>query len=83
MNTITVRGVEPEISEALKRAARQRGVSVNQFVLNTLKDQLGLGQRKTEHHDLDHFFGTWTQEEHERVMKSVRQQRRIDQELWK
>lgn len=83
MSTLTIRGLEPEVTEALKQVARQRGISVNRFVLTTLKDHLGLGQCKAEHHDLDQFFGTWSKDEHEQLVKSVRRQRRIDQELWK
>lgn len=83
MGTLTIRGLDPELSEALKRAAKQRGTSVNRLVLNTLKAQLGLGLPKTMHHDLDQFFGTWSEDEHEQIKKSTHQQRRIDKELWK
>lgn len=82
MSAITLRGLDPAAMKALKQAARERHMSVNQFILETVLNHLGLGQTETRYHDLDEFFGTWDKAEHDRVRQSVRRQRKIDQELW-
>ena len=40
MKTITLRGLDDTISEKLKRTAKEEGKSVNQFILDTLKERL-------------------------------------------
>lgn len=82
MNAMTVRGLDAQVMDSLKRAARERQMSVNQFVLETLRQRLGLTGAETRHHDMDEFFGSWSREERDQVLKSVRQQRKIDEELW-
>jgi hypothetical protein len=83
MKTISIRGVDARTLEAIKQAARARAMSMNRFVLDILQRTVGAqGPRPTECHDLDEFFGTWGEDEYERVTRAVRRQRRIDRELW-
>ncbi len=85
MKTMTLRGVDPVLSEQLVKTAQRQGKSINQFILDTIKEQLGLhkGKRRSgEHHDLDHLFGRWTDEEWQQVQSKVDNERRIDPELW-
>ena len=37
MKTITVRGIDPVLSEKMKQAAKQEGKSVNQVVIDTIR----------------------------------------------
>jgi Cdc6-like AAA superfamily ATPase len=83
MKTITIRGVELPVIEAIKQAARERAVSMNRYVVDILESAVNMGQSNVrKHHDLDEFFGTWDEEEHSRVQKEAKKQRRIDRELW-
>lgn len=85
MKTMTLRGIDPLLSEQLVKMAQLQGKSINQFVLDTIKEQLGLhkGERRTEeHHDLDHLFGRWTEDEWQQVQSKIDTERRIDPELW-
>lgn len=66
MKTMTLRGIDSLLSELLVRTAQRHGKSINQFVLDTIKERLSLhkGKRRSgEHHDLEHLFGQWTDEE--------------------
>jgi hypothetical protein len=85
MKTITVRGLEPALAGKLKEAAKKEGKSVNQFVIEALKKLLGEEKEKrftVVHHDMDHLFGRWSQEEFDAIQGKIDSERRIDEELW-
>ncbi len=83
MKMVTVRGLEPRVVEALKRAAQERSVSMNRFIVEALQDAVHLGRGGMPvHHDLDEFFGTWDEEECRQVQEAVERGRTIDEELW-
>ena len=85
MKTITVRGLESSLAEKLKQAAREEGKSVNQLVIDTMKERFGIKKEKkftVMHHDMDHFFGRWSEEEFARIQEKIDQERKIDKDLW-
>jgi hypothetical protein len=85
MKTITVRGLDDTMTENLKRMAGQEEKSVNQFILDTLKERLGLKKEKkysVVHHDMDHLFGIWPDKEFKRIQGKIDSERKIDKELW-
>ncbi len=86
MKTITVRGIDDALDERLKQMAREKGMSINQFVVDALKRQMGLIKEKkftVVHDDLDHLFGRWSEEEFETIQEKVNSERVIDRELWR
>jgi plasmid stability protein len=86
MGAITLRGLEPSLKEKLKRAAKKEGKSVNQMVKDTLKQHLGMIKDKKftlVHHDLDHLFGRWSEEEFKRIQRKIDSERKVDEELWR
>ena len=85
MKAITIRGIEPSVANKLKNEAKIEGKSVNQFVKDMIKEHLGLGGKKKHtaiHHDLDHLFGRWSEEEFLKIQGKIKQERTIDRELW-
>ena len=85
MKAVTIRGVEPEVAEKLKLTAAQQGKSVNQLVIQIIKESLGLNKAKKFTHtytDLDDLFGKWSEGEFKRIQAKIDQGRRIDSELW-
>lgn len=85
MTQLTVRGVDEQLLNSLKKTAIERGVSVNRLVLEALRQMTGLasdGQAVQRHHDLDYLAGTWTAEEYANFQAALDQQRQIDTELW-
>ena len=85
MKTMTVRGIDDALDEKLKQMARESGVSINQFVIDTLKRQMGLTKEKkftVVHDDLDHLFGRWSEEEFESIQGKIDSERVLDKELW-
>lgn len=86
MKAVTIRGIEPEVSEKLKLTAAKQGKSINQLTIEIIKEGLGLKKEKKysrEYDDLDDLFGRWSEDEFEEIHAKITQERQIDQELWK
>ena len=86
MKSISIRGVDDQLAFLLKQEAEAVRKSVNQFVLETLKKQVGLNKIKQYTHvyyDLDSLFGRWPKDEFNGIQDKIDAERRIDQEIWK
>ena len=86
MKTVTIRGIEPEVSEKLKSTAAKQGKSINQLTIEIIKESLGLKKEKKysrEYDDLDDLFGRWSEDEFKEIHAKISKERQIDQELWK
>jgi plasmid stability protein len=86
MKTLSIRGVDEDLGRLLKVAAKKEDKSVNNFVLDVLRKQVGTAKEKRfsrEWHDLDTLFGTWTDVEYSQIQGRIDAQRQVDEELWK
>ena len=85
MKAVTIRGIEPEVSDKLKLAAAEQGKSVNQLTIEIIKQSLGLKKEKKysrEYDDLDDLFGRWSEDEFKEISSKIAKERQIDQNLW-
>ena len=85
MGSLSIRGVDKQLSAILKQRAQAAQKSVNQFVLEILKKHVGLEKEKRftrEYDDLDKLFGKWSAAEYDRIQGKIKSERRIDNELW-
>ncbi|MFC1580588.1 antitoxin [Thermodesulfobacteriota bacterium] len=85
MKAITIRGLDPSVSEKLKQVAKKEGKSVNQLVLDLIKQNVGMQKKKKftrQYDDLDHLFGKWSRSEFEKIQGFIESERKIDPELW-
>ena len=46
MKTLSIRGVDQDLGELIKSAAKKQEKSVNNFVLDVLRKQVGAGKEK-------------------------------------
>ncbi len=79
MKNITIRGIDEALDQALKTAADKESRSINQLVLEALKERFGLTKgayHTCRHHDLDDLFSRWSAEEYERIQGVVDEQRK-------
>ena len=85
MKTITIRGIEPGLDRVIKTQAKQKNLSVNQWILQALKKVTGTGKEPVfpKHRDLDFLAGGWSKEEAKAFQKNTRIFERIDEDLWK
>jgi plasmid stability protein len=83
--TMTVRGIDDTMTKILKESAAKEGMSVNAFVLNTLKDVLKMGKkrRSAECHDLDALAGTWGEQDALEFERNIAPFEVVDEALWK
>jgi len=82
---LTVRNVDENLSDALKREAKKRGQSVNKLIIDILQQSLGIkstSEKPMAYTDLDHLAATWQDEETDQFNACVQKQRKIDEEMW-
>lgn len=84
MSTITLRGIDPQLAQALKERARQENSSVNALLLSIVKESLGLEkkQRRKQYSDLDHLAGTWSAQEAAEFEQAIGSFETVDENLW-
>jgi hypothetical protein len=86
MSNLPIRGIDTDLATTLKQQAQASGMSVNQLVLDVLKEHTGLHKKKhftEEYHDLNFLFGQWTDSEFDKVQGKIDSESLIDNELWK
>jgi plasmid stability protein len=81
MKTLTIRNVPDDLHEALQRERSRRGQSLNQTVIDLLRQPLGVGVARSN--GLGRLAGQWTQEEFERFEDAVAAFEEVDEELWR
>ncbi|NOX21229.1 MAG: antitoxin [Nitrospirae bacterium] len=84
MATITLRGIDDETREKLKKYARQEGISLNAFLLRLIKESIGTENKKRtkKYHDLDHLAGTWSEKDLKDFNEAIKDFEKIDSEIW-
>ena len=85
MKAITIRGIDEEIDNGLRKKAEESGDSINTTILKLLRNALQLGKSKPypEYHDLDSLAGTWSEKERAEFDKVQEGFSQIDRDLWK
>ena len=82
---VTIRGIDKVLDQALKTTAEKESRSINQLVIEVLKERFGLtkvAHHTRRYHDLDDFFGRWSAKEYEYIQDVVDEQRKVDPDLW-
>ena len=77
----TLRGVPKDVDEALRRRAKEEGISLNKAAIQAIQETLRKSEEKVLHHDLDHLAGKWVEDP--AVEEALGHMRVIDPELWK
>jgi hypothetical protein len=83
MCTLTIRGCEDELMDAIRLESRSRPESINKLVLEALEEKYGSGKKARRYSDLDSLAGTWTDGDAHAFAEAVADSRRIDPEDWK
>ncbi len=85
MKTITIRRIDPRLDQVIKSRAKQNNLSVNQWILQTLKKVTGMEKESLfkKHNDLDPLAGGWSKEEAKAFQKDTQIFERIDEDIWK
>lgn len=75
----TLRNVPPAVDGLLREKAERQGRSLNEVALEALRAGSGLG-KEAQYADLDGFLGSWVEDR--AVDKALKDQRKVDPELW-
>jgi len=82
MRHLTIRNIPAEVAEALEGERKRSQESLNQTVIELLRNALGV-RRGGKRNGLAALAGTWTEEEHDRFEAAVAVTEQIDEELWR
>lgn len=77
----TLRNVPPPVDEALRERAEREGKSLNEVTLEALAEALGLAEKPIKRRDVSDLLGTWREDP--AAEEALREQRRIDPDLWR
>ena len=77
----TIRNVPDILDEALRRAARERGKSLNEVAIEALARGAGVTGERTKQRDVDDIAGTWCEDP--AFDSALDAQDTIDKEMWK
>lgn len=77
---LTIRNVPEDLQEALRHEKNRRGQSLNQTVIDLLRQRLGIGV--TPSNGLGHLAGRWDEAEFEEFEVATASFERVDEELW-
>jgi plasmid stability protein len=82
MKALTIRNVDPRLARALAREQSRRKASLNQVVLELLRQALGVDAQVRRSNGLAKLAGTWTARELTEFDRNIKMFGRIDPEEW-
>ena len=86
MKTFLLRSIEDDLYMEIKKQAESNSESINKFVLSVLEGELGFKKqikRKKRFTDLDCLSGKWNEKQYHLITQEIKDQRKIDKEIWK
>ena len=83
VKALTIRSVDEALARALEKEKRRRGKSLNQTVLELLRQALALDADHPPSNGLARHAGQWSQEELEAFEEATRAFGQVDDELWR
>ena len=83
MKALTIRNVDPALAKALERERKRRGDSLNQTVLEVLRQSLGVSPGGHRSNGLRELAGTWTAKDKAEFDAATQAFEAIDPELWR
>lgn len=77
---LTIRNVPDDLHQALKAEQRRRGRSLNQTVIDLLRQSLAIGT--TRSNGLGRLAGRWSEADFQRFEQATAPFEQVDPELW-
>lgn len=83
MQQITIRGIEPEIEQKIRRIAKDNGQSINQVLKEIIQKEFGMGKLKPRASSLKQQAGGWSPKEAAEFEFSIKSCEQIDEDMWR
>jgi plasmid stability protein len=80
MKTLTIRNIPPDLDRALQRERARRSQSLNQTVIDLLRQRLGVGTARSN--GLAVLAGRWDDDELREFEDATAPFERVDADLW-
>lgn len=77
----TLRNVPVPLDQALRERAERQGKSLNEVTIDALLEAFGLTREPVKRRDLSDVRGTWREDA--AIDEALRDQRRVDPDLWR
>ncbi|MCC6243987.1 MAG: hypothetical protein IT353_14180 [Gemmatimonadaceae bacterium] len=77
----TLRNIPDALDRALRRRAKEQGTSLNEVALDALARGAGVAEEAVRQRRLRDLAGTWEEDAH--TDAALRDQRQVDEELWR
>jgi hypothetical protein len=85
MKSLSLRGIDEDLSQNLKKLSQKEGISLNKTVLKLLENSVGIKRKRrlNIYRDLDDLAGTWSNREEKEFMDKIHFFEMVDKDLWK
>lgn len=83
MNQITVRGIDPEIEQKIRKMARDRRQSINHILIEIIRQKFQSKKKNPPADTLKNLAGGWSRQDALTFLNSISPCEQIDQEMWK
>ena len=87
MGQLSLRGFDKHLEQHLRELAKREGISLNKAALILMKKGAGLSDETESStaigNALDHFIGSWSEEEERKVLEGIAMFETVDESLWK
>ncbi|MBW2643826.1 MAG: hypothetical protein JRC89_10770 [Deltaproteobacteria bacterium] len=85
MAQITLRGMEPEMEQEIRRIAQKNGKSLNRVILDMIYQHTGFKkkEKKSLSDSLRKLAGSWSEKDASEFLDSIKSCEQIDEEMWK
>jgi hypothetical protein len=85
MAQITLRGMDPEMEQEIRRMARNSGRSLNRIILDMIYESAGFKKKvkRPPADSLRKLAGGWSERDAAEFLESIKSCEQIDKEMWK
>lgn len=83
MQQMTIRGIEPEIEEKIRKIARQNHQSVNQVLKDIIRKEFVADRRLPRAATLKQLAGGWSRKEAAEFNLAIESCEQIDEDMWR
>ena len=82
MNQITVRGIDPEIEQKIRKMARDSRQSINNILIGIIRQKFQDKKHSYPAETLKQLAGGWNRQDALTFLNSINSCEQIDQEMW-
>jgi hypothetical protein len=85
MPQITLRGMDSEMEQDIRKKARKSGKSLNRIILDIIYEHTGYtkGKKAPPADSLRKLAGGWSEKDASEFLTSIKSSEQIDDEMWK